>query len=56
MAQFVQALRCKLVGCMFRFPMGSLGYFIDLILGSTQLLTEINTRDISGRGLKAAIA
>jgi hypothetical protein len=37
-----------------RFPMGSLGYCIDLMLGSTQLLTEINNRGISGKGLKAA--
>ena len=38
-----------------RFRMGSLGYFIDLILvlGSTQPLTEINTRDVSW-GVKSA--
>jgi len=48
-AQLVEALRV-------RFPMGSFGFFIDLILGLAQPLTEMSTRDVScgGGRVKAA--
>ena len=32
MAQLVEAVRCKPEGCWVRFRMGSLEFFIDLIL------------------------
>jgi len=51
MVQLVQTLRYK---SWVRFPMGSLGFFIDMCippgcivaLGSTQPVTEMSTRDI----------
>jgi hypothetical protein len=52
-AQFVEALRYKSEGCKIRFPVGSLGLVIDLILpalGRTPSLTEMRTRDILWEG------
>ena len=49
-AQLVEALRYKPESSRVRFPMVSLGFFIDIILsalGSTQPLTEMSTRNIS---------
>ena len=52
-AQLVEALRCKPEGRGFDSPIGSLEFFIDIILpaalwplGSTQPLTEMGTRYI----------
>ena len=54
-AQLVEALRYKPEGRGFDSRWCRLEFFIDIILGSTQPLTEKSTRNISW-GVKAACA